>query len=152
MPFLSFVCDHVNCFFTMPGTPARIIFSIDWFQMNTNIVSMGSEVEFVHGWGIHVHVCRSTFYESSWSILAILIVFIRALCLDVCHSLWWTSSVDTATTSSKTRVFIFSNFADVRYSVFEIRLRVRYAWAYMTDWEIFTFLDRYLSIIINLVS
>ncbi len=58
----------------------------------------------------------------------------------VCNSLWWTPSKHTATTSSKTGVFLFSNIADVRYSVFGIRLRVRDVWVYMIDWEIFTFL------------
>jgi hypothetical protein len=33
--------------------------------------------------------------------------------------------------SSKNGVFLFSNFADVRYSVFEIRLRVRLVQVYM---------------------
>jgi hypothetical protein len=35
--------------------------------------------------------------------------------------------------SSKTGVFLFSNIANVRYSVFEISLRVRPVWVSMTD-------------------
>jgi hypothetical protein len=34
---------------------------------------------------------------------------------------------------SKTEVFLFSNIANVRYSVLEISLRVRHVWVYMTD-------------------
>lgn len=109
---------------------------------------MGSEVEFVHDWGICT--CMSAFYASNWSILAILMVFLSELCLDTCHSLWWTPSEHTATTSSKTGFFLV--LQNVRYCVFDMSLRVRHIWFCMTDWKIFTFLDRYCSSISSHLS
>jgi len=64
MPFLSSVRHHVNFYFTMPTVSTYIIFPSDWFQMDTNIVPMRYEVEFVCSRGIRAYI--SAFYASNW--------------------------------------------------------------------------------------